>query len=460
MRDVIVLLPGIMGSVLQKDGKDVWALSGGALLAALQTLGQNIKSLALTDDAADADDLGDGIIATRIFPDTHLIPGFWKIDGYSRVSQAIRQSFEIVPGQNYFEFPYDWRRDNRVAARKLARASAKWLASWRSRSGNKDAKLMLVAHSMGGLVARYFVECMEGWRDTRRLVTFGTPYRGSLNSLDALANGLRFGPVSISGFTELARSFTSSYQLLPRYECYDPGTGKLVRIGETNGIPNVVAEKAAKALAFHREIDACVANHSTDPAYRRDFRLHPIVGSYQPTFQSARLAGSRVEMLREYPGASWEDGDGTVPEVSAVPVEHSDTDSEMYVAQCHASIQNTREVLTQLMRVLAKGDWNTVRRFDMLATSPRIALRMSDAYTRTEPVTLRATCSREVVALTAVVEDAPTGRAVARVELKRNADGLYLTEFAPLPEGLYRATISADPQTSVSDVFIVADSRV
>ena len=28
--DVIVLLPGIMGSVLQKDGKDVWALSGGA----------------------------------------------------------------------------------------------------------------------------------------------------------------------------------------------------------------------------------------------------------------------------------------------------------------------------------------------------------------------------------------------------------------------------------------------
>ena len=190
-----------------------------------------------------------------------------------------------MPGENYFEFPYDWRRDNRVAARKLARASAKWLASWRSRSGNKDAKLMLVAHSMGGLVARYFVECMEGWRDTRRLVTFGTPYRGSLNSLDALANGLRFGPVSVSGFTELARSFTSSYQLLPRYECYDPGTGKLVRIGETKGIPNVDAEKAAKALAFHREFDACVAKHSTDPAYQRGFRLHPIVGSYQPTFQ-------------------------------------------------------------------------------------------------------------------------------------------------------------------------------
>src|SRR5215213_8306491 len=29
MSDVIVLLPGITGNVLQKDGHDVWALSGG-----------------------------------------------------------------------------------------------------------------------------------------------------------------------------------------------------------------------------------------------------------------------------------------------------------------------------------------------------------------------------------------------------------------------------------------------
>jgi pimeloyl-ACP methyl ester carboxylesterase len=43
---------------------------------------------------------------------------------------------------------------------------------------SRTPKLILVGHSMGGLVARYFLECLEGWRDTRRLVTFGTPYRG------------------------------------------------------------------------------------------------------------------------------------------------------------------------------------------------------------------------------------------------------------------------------------------
>ena len=31
MHDLVVVLPGITGSTLRKGGKDVWALSGGAL---------------------------------------------------------------------------------------------------------------------------------------------------------------------------------------------------------------------------------------------------------------------------------------------------------------------------------------------------------------------------------------------------------------------------------------------
>jgi hypothetical protein len=37
MRDIVVLLPGITGSVLQKDGKDIWAISGQAVWKALTT---------------------------------------------------------------------------------------------------------------------------------------------------------------------------------------------------------------------------------------------------------------------------------------------------------------------------------------------------------------------------------------------------------------------------------------
>src|SRR5262249_33620827 len=161
-----------------------------------------------------ADDLGDGVTAPALFADTHLIPGFWKIDGYTKISQRVVREFEVEKGVNFFEFPYDWRRDNRVAARKLQRLSHDWLKAWRQMSGNEDAKVILLAHSMGGLVSRYFLECLDGWRETRALISFGTPYRGSLNALNFLCNGFKkqLGNVNIVDLTALLRSFTSVYQ--------------------------------------------------------------------------------------------------------------------------------------------------------------------------------------------------------------------------------------------------------
>jgi Lecithin:cholesterol acyltransferase len=222
MREVVVCLPGITGSVLRKNGRDVWNISGGAVINALKTLGHSITDLKLTDDPADVDDLGDGVTAPEVIRDVHLIPGLWKIDGYTKQLRYIEETFDVTRGKNFFEFPYDWRRNNRVAARRLQRESAKWLQDWRKSSGAADAKLVLVGHSMGGLIARYFLECLGGWRDTRTLVTFGTPYRGSVSAIDTLVNSKK---IAFFDLTELARSFTVIYQLLPTYPCYDDGSG-------------------------------------------------------------------------------------------------------------------------------------------------------------------------------------------------------------------------------------------
>ena len=85
LEDVVVLLPGITGSVLRKDGRDVWAMTPGAVGEALFTLGRSITDLELHDDEAD-----DGVTAPLVMPDLHLIPGLWKIDGYAKVSRYIR----------------------------------------------------------------------------------------------------------------------------------------------------------------------------------------------------------------------------------------------------------------------------------------------------------------------------------------------------------------------------------
>ena len=91
MRDVVVCIPGITGSVLRKDGRDVWNISGGALINALTTLGRSIDDLKLEQDPPDVDDLGDGITAPEVIRDVHLIPGLWKIDGYTKMLRTSRR---------------------------------------------------------------------------------------------------------------------------------------------------------------------------------------------------------------------------------------------------------------------------------------------------------------------------------------------------------------------------------
>jgi pimeloyl-ACP methyl ester carboxylesterase len=223
MRDLIVLLPGIMGSVLEKDGTDLWAAANRTIFSALRKRRRILQWLKLDGDDPEVDDLADGVTATRLISDAR-IAGFIKIDGYNRVSEMIKGNFDVIQGQvntatrsharaNYFEFPYDWRRDNSASAQRLSRFLSVRLTEWRKYAG-QGAKVILVAHSMGGIVARYYLEALGGWKDCKALITFGTPFRGSVKALDCLVNGCSVGPFD---FTELVSSFTSVYQLLPIY---------------------------------------------------------------------------------------------------------------------------------------------------------------------------------------------------------------------------------------------------
>ena len=171
-------------------------ISGQSIFGFIKSFGSSLDQLALRgEDDPTIDDLGDQIKATALIPDTHLIPGLWKIDGYTGISKTIQKNFIVMRGQpddpspaNYYEFPYDWRRDNRVASRHLKDLIERQLPVWRAFRNAPDAKVIIMAHSMGGLLARHYLEVMEGWPNCRLLVTFGTPYRGAL---DYLANGYK-----------------------------------------------------------------------------------------------------------------------------------------------------------------------------------------------------------------------------------------------------------------------------
>jgi pimeloyl-ACP methyl ester carboxylesterase len=446
MSDVIVLLPGILGSELQKHGKTVWGLSAGSMFRALRTVGGSLKDLELKNDSDDPVS-PDGVTASRVIPDVHLVPGLSKIDGYTKIAHAIKAGFDVSNGANFFEFPYDWRRSNRVAARRLQSESTQWLETWR-KNGHPNAKLILIGHSMGGLVARYFLEVLGGWDVTRSLITFGTPHRGSVNALNFIANGFKkkILGIEVLDLSLLLRSLPSVYELLPIYPCCDVDGGELVRISDAK-VPNMDAAKRDAALQFHKEIRDGVTKRGT--AF--DSRVHPIVGTKQPTLQSAQLRNGAAEVLMTLNNEDM-GGDGTVPRVSATPIELSDASRDVFSAERHASLQNNDGVLTQVEGILKTGSMN-LSAFQRPTVS--LAVGLDDAYEESEPVVITARPDAPVKGLQAQITNLESS-AKRIVTLMPNDDGRHIGEIPPLSAGTYRVVVYGDTRVQpVTDVFLV-----
>jgi Lecithin:cholesterol acyltransferase len=210
MRDLVVVVPGILGSKLYREGSQIWGYRG--MLSHPIELG---RSLALRPhDTAEAN----GLIT---FP-VHL-PGLKKLDIYGRVVDSLTSEFELTEHENLVLFAYDWRRSCRESALELQRRVDDALQEWRVASGNEQAKVVLVCHSMGGLVARWYLDVLlrnKSVDHVRTLLTIGTPYRGAAKAAAAIVNGVAgwTGPTG-KNLSDALRGFPSVYELLPRYDC-------------------------------------------------------------------------------------------------------------------------------------------------------------------------------------------------------------------------------------------------
>ena len=479
MRDLVVLVPGITGSVLRKDDKDVWAISGASLSGFLKSAGRALEALRLPLDYDPRKPPNDGVQATEVFRDFHGILGLGKIDGYTALDSMIRETFEVVAGTddpdvpaNYFAFPYDWRLSNRLTGERLREFVEPRLHTWRKRA-SPDAKVILLAHSMGGLVARHYLECLDGWRDCRALVTFGTPFRGSVAAVDYLANGYKQLFVDL---TAVLRSMPSVYELLPIYPALKV-EGKYARVHEADGLPHIDRARAAAGRRFHEAIEAAVERHREDVAYLRDgYVIYPVVGTRQPTLQSATFDGRAITVSGDvYPDVvdrALRGGDGTVPRASATPIELSKAYRETFFVERHGSLQNNVYVLNDLAERLRqlqaegtehiRGTWESRG----ARARPTISVRVDDAYVRgEEPVRVDATLdgADAATALRARIQriDAPASiETVPMVE----AGGVWSVHGDHLPEGTYRITVESDllgdvGPTPVTDVFEILGPR-
>jgi len=436
IRDLVVVLPGILGSTLARDGQEAWAPSAGVVWRAIRSFGASIQSLTLPADLGD-DHPGDGVEPLALMPDLHLLPGLWSANiGYSRLLDWLTQRFTLVPPDpkdpakpaNLLPFAYDWRLSNRYNARRLRAVVEPALERWRALAeANREARLILICHSMGGLVARWYVEREGGAALTRKLITIGTPHRGAVAALQQLVNGVEksVGPLRLD-LTRFARSLPSAHQLLPQYACLQSGAG-LAPISAV-ALPGVNPALVADAVAFHAALDAAPASA---------YDLHPIVGTRQPTPTTARLVEERIETSEQIEGAR-EGGDGTVPRLSAAPKALNPDDPRLrYAPDQHLGLHSHQAVLDELEGVLTARP--VIHRG---LAGPEIGLRTEPLLLLGEPLVVWAdlAASKPLGLMAELLDEG--GRVVERRKLRVEGQGQGCV-FQPPRAGAWQVRVGA-----------------
>jgi hypothetical protein len=352
--DLVVVLPGILGSTLRQHGELVWAPSAGAALRAIATFGRSIRRLQLPDGIGD-EPPGDGVEPGGPMPDLHILPGIWTpIKGYDRLVARLRALGYLDantdpdgPPGNLLAVGYDWRLSNRYNAQRLTTLVEPALQRWRAQGGQyADAQVTFVCHSMGGLVARWHIEHCGGAEYTRKLITLGTPYRGAVKALEQLVNGVHpgLGPFAIN-LTRFVRSLPSMHQLLPEYACieHDNDLAKTTEIS----IPKLDGAMVADGMLFHTELARAETQRPDSLA-----TTHAIVGIHQPTATTARITGGHVTLQDTYRADNLY-GDSTVPIVGACRHDVAmDSNTLRRIPDKHGNLQANKAALDELEGIL------------------------------------------------------------------------------------------------------------
>jgi pimeloyl-ACP methyl ester carboxylesterase len=462
--DVIVLLPGIMGSTLRQHNKMVWAPTVGAAARAVGTFGQSVKALTLPDglgDDAPSDTAeGGGVVPVALFPDIHVIPGFWTAHlGYGKLQAWLQDYFGLTrvtrdgPLGNFLPFPYDWRLSIRYNGRRLAEEAGTVLERWRAQQGRyAEARLIFIAHSMGGLVARWAIDREGLAADTHRLITLATPHRGSFMAVDRLVNGVRvgWGPLTLLSLTAFARSLPGLYHLLPEYACLQDAAG-LKKVTELD-LPELARTRVADAMRLHDELDESGAGK---------YRFYPLAGAKQQTPTTGRITGRKVTLDPMISGRD-EQGDGTVPRLAATP-RWLEPESEIvhYATDKHGALQSNSHVLDTLEQILTSTA--IVHRGPGDPNLTHVDLRVPEVCPVGAAIDVHAVITGGVPRPASAVLLREDDSVVQRKPLSPADDGMR-ARFAGQPEGLYSVSVEPGPSargrmTVVTAPFIVRDTE-
>lgn len=198
----VIVIPGILGTELvnSKTKEVVWP-------SVLRSSDEN-SMLPMTGDLANN---RDDVVPSRIVETVRLARVLPEVYVYRDMLDALREYGGYTPGDwnnpgpdgghdTYYVFPYDFRRDNVENARLLITR----LDELKAKLQQPNLRFNVVAHSMGGLIARYAAlygnadlpddasQLKPNWTgaaEINKIVMLGTPNEGSADAFTTLIEG-------------------------------------------------------------------------------------------------------------------------------------------------------------------------------------------------------------------------------------------------------------------------------
>ncbi len=353
-RGKVIVLPGIMGSLLDRvdrrgDAERVW-------ISITRLIGGGMEDLQLTVPDGLPTTPGSSVRTAGVHRGTYL-PLLTELDA----------EWEVRP------FAFDWREDMAKSATRLEAEV---------RAFGAGGPVHLVAHSMGGLVARYVsrhfaatwtsMDDAKGHASGGRLVMLGTPNRGSfapalaLTGVEKLVRRLALidGDHRLPELLAILATFGGLYEMLP---------SPLIDLGDDH---KDLFEAAAWPQPVHQALLDAAQKFQVDLHEVIDpERLVYVAGADRETPARVRTDGGRLsyEYTRE--------GDGRVPHSLGL-LERVTT---YYVDEDHGDLPKNGSVLDAIHDLLATGVSTTLssapvrRSIDEIAMSRRARAVADDA---------------------------------------------------------------------------------
>jgi pimeloyl-ACP methyl ester carboxylesterase len=232
-KNPVIIIPGLTGSELinRKTGETVWFKPARAKDDDIRL---PISSLNLAQNK-------DSLVAGDVIRNVQLLKFLPEVEIYEKLIDALQTRGGYTEGKwdkppakgfedTFYVFGYDWRLDNVENARLLVRK----IEDLKRKLKRPNLKFNVIAHSMGGLLARY--AAMYGnadlpsgkprptWAGSRhfgKVFLLGTPNEGSAQALESLIYGFDYigGGLNLPFVQNISKfdTFTipSIYQLLP-----------------------------------------------------------------------------------------------------------------------------------------------------------------------------------------------------------------------------------------------------